>query len=70
MKEEYKQWISEHEVVFLAAMNVTPETRRYVYDIYNDTFNKKRKMTGCFRCWKVVRDEVYNKYKESNGETE
>ena len=66
MKEEYKEWIKEHEAIFTNSVNVTIEVRTQVYNIYNDTFNKNRKMSGCFRCWKAVRDELYKKYLEDN----
>ena len=65
MKQEHKDFISSNLYLFEHNGRVHREIILEVYRVYNEVFNKNRKPSGCSRCWRAVKDELYKKYKET-----
>jgi hypothetical protein len=65
MEEKYILFIDENIKIFTTQGAVDAMTRDFIYNMYNKTFNTNKKPTGCSRCWRVVKQELYKKYLES-----
>jgi len=66
MKKEYKDFIEANQAFFQQNSGVNRDVVVRAYEIYNDVFNQNKKPSGCYRCWKTVKEELYQKYLQDN----